>query len=199
MDYNFEGEYNLFASVQPEHFADPLDFINDGGIRLSKTRSSLESVGRDQEILPFDPLDTKLGIKKIFSSNNPHDVFNCEENDKLYEIAEHKYELSEEHRVLDEMKEGVEMGSYLREHVTNTGLSGEAQSNSEFEQISKVELPNSNEASSGDCTLMSELFDETYESERSCSISREGLRKMKRTSTCLDNKANSYRQRKTDD
>ena len=43
------------------------------------------------------------------------------------------------------------------------------------------------------------MFEGTHESGNSSSISREGLRRMKRTSTCLSNKANSYRQRKTDD
>ena len=41
-------------------------------------------------------------------------------------IENNKYDLSEEHRVVDDMKEAVEMGSYRREHVTNTALSGEA-------------------------------------------------------------------------
>jgi len=91
------------------------------------------------------------------------------------------------------------MGSYLREHVTNTALSGEAQSNSEFEQISQDQIDqiaNSNEESSGDCTL-SEMFDATHDSNMS--VSREGLRRMRKTGSCLSSKGNSYRQRKTDD
>ena len=194
MNCNFEEEYNLFASDPQERFENPLDFINNGAIRSTEPRSSLEGIARHEEIPSFDPLNTNLGLKKIFSSNNPHDMFH-EENEKLCEIAEHKYDLSEEHRVMDEIKDVVEMGSYLREHVTSTGFSGEAQSNSEFEQISQVELQNSNEeSSSGDCTL-SEMFEGTHESGNSSSISREGLRRMKRTSPCLSNKASSREHR----
>lgn len=85
-----------------------------------------------EEIPSFDTLDgPHLGLKKIFSSNS-HDMFN-EEDDKLCEMIEHKYELSEEYRHNDEMKDPVEMGSYLREHVTAGALSGEGLSNCEFE------------------------------------------------------------------
>ena len=59
-------------------------------------------------------------------------MFN-EEDDKLCEMIEHKYELSEEYRHNDEIKDPVEMGSYLREHVTAGALSGEGLSNCEFE------------------------------------------------------------------
>ena len=125
MNCNFEEEYNLFPSNHQERFENPLDFMNAGGIHRTEPRSSLEGIARHEEIPTFDPLNSNLGLKKIFSSTNPHDMFH-EENEKLCEIPEHKYDLSEEHRVMDEIKDVVEMGSYLREHVTNTGLSGEA-------------------------------------------------------------------------
>ena len=48
-------------------------------------------------------------------------MYNAEE-DKLHAV-EHKFELSEEHRVVDDMKDIVEIGSFLREHVTNVTLS----------------------------------------------------------------------------
>ena len=128
MSYNFEEEYYQFGS----RFSDPLEYLKDDVSRQSEPRSSLEAITRQEEIPSFAPLENNnLGLKKIFSSVS-HNMFNDEE-DKLYENLEHKYELSEEHRHIEDLKDGIEMGSYLREHVTNTNLSREGQSNSEFE------------------------------------------------------------------
>ena len=55
-------------------------------------------------------------------------MYNTEE-DKLYAV-EHKFELSEEHRVVDDVKDIIEIGSFLREHITNVTSS---RSNSDFE------------------------------------------------------------------
>ena len=198
MNYNFEEQFYPFQSAQESRYMDPLEYIDDESARPHRSRTSLEGVTRAEEIPSFDPLNPHLGLKKIFSSNS-HDMFN-EEDDKLCEINDLKYELSEEHRHIEDLKEVVEMNSYLRDRATNIALSGEGLSNGEFEQISHVEIPNSNEESSGDCPL-SEMFDASHDSAASSSskISREGLRRLKRTSTCFTSKGSSYRQRKTDD
>ena len=131
MDYNFEEQFYPFQSAQESRYADPLEYLKDEGARINRTRTSIEGITRAEEIPSFDPLDPHLGLKKIFSSNS-HDMFN-EEDEKLCEINELKFELSEEHRHIEDLKEVVEMGSYLREHVTNAALSGEGLSNGEFE------------------------------------------------------------------
>ena len=128
-------------------------------------------------------------------------MYNADE-DKLHAV-DHKFELSEEHRVLDDVKDIVEMGSFLREHVTNVTLSRE--SNSDFEQNSQVAfIPDySNEESSLADVSSAEMFDQTNEesetigTSKSVLLSREGLRKQKKTLACT--MPSSYRQRKSDD
>ena len=84
-------------------------------------------------------------------------MYNAEEY-KLHEV-EHKFELSEEHRVVDDVKDIIEMGSFLREHVTNVTLSRE--SNSDNSQVAFK--PDSNEESSVADVLTAEMFDQTNE------------------------------------
>lgn len=120
------------------------------------------------------------------------------EDDKLYEIG-HKFELSEEHRVLDEMNDGLELASYLREHVTNAALSGDRSNSSEFELVSHSGIVNSNEEQSEEECTMSDMFEESESGSASgLHISREGLRKQRKTTACTKG-SSSYRQRKTDD
>merc|ERR1712110_274330 len=122
--------------------------------------------------------------------------YNTEE-DKLYAV-EHKFELSEEHRVVDDVKDIIEVGSFLREHVTNVTSSRE--SSSEFEQNSQIAFsPDLNEESSVADVLSAEMFDQTNEesetigNSESVLLSREGLRKQKKTIACT--MPSSYRQR----
>ena len=53
-------------------------------------------------------------MKKIFSSTSHENVINNAEEENFL-AAEHKFELSEEHRILDDMKSIVQMDSFLRE------------------------------------------------------------------------------------
>ena len=125
------------------------------------------------------------------------------EDEKLL-APEHKFELSEMHRITDDMKSVVQMDSFLREQVTNTTLSCDRKSVGDAEQISQV-LPNldSKEESSGADITLNEMFEHTNEessnsgSQTAVVISREGMRRQKKTTACIN--ANSYRQRKSDD
>lgn len=75
----------------------------------------------------------ELEIKKMFSVNSHENMY--ADDDKLSPV-EHKFELSEEHRIVDDPKEVIELDSFLREHVTNG--SSDAKSNSEIEKNSLV-------------------------------------------------------------
>ena len=87
-------------------------------------------------------------------------MYNAEEC--MLPAVEHKFELSEEHRVVDDVKDIIEVGSFLREHVTNVTLSRE--SNSDLEQNSQVAItPDSNEESSVADVLTAEMLDKTHE------------------------------------
>lgn len=91
-------------------------------------------------------------------------MYNAEEY-KLHEV-EHKFELSEEHRVVEDVKDIIEIGSFLREHVTNVTLSRESNS----DQNSQVAFkPDSNEESS--VALTAEMFDQTNEESESIGTS----------------------------
>ena len=109
MDYNFEEQFYPFQSAQESRYADPLEYLKDEGARINRSRTSIEGITRAEEIPSFDPLDPHLGLKKIFSSNS-HDMFN-EEDDKLCEVNDLKYELSEEHRHIDTCRRGCAHGT----------------------------------------------------------------------------------------
>jgi len=106
--------------------------------------------------------------------------------------------------MLDDMKSIVQMDSFLREQVTNTTLSCDRRSTAEeAEQISQA-IPETNskdESSGADLTLIA-MFDYTNEESEniessSIKLSREGMRKFKKTTSCI--MTSSYRQRKSDD
>ena len=116
--------------------------------------------------------------------------------------AENKFELSEEHHVMEDVNNIVEMESFLRERVTTVTVTESRESNSDFESQTPYS-PDSNEESSGDDATIEEIYENTNEeseqtlSQSSVKISREGMRKQKKTAACT--MPNSYRQRKSDD
>jgi len=105
------------------------------------------------------------------------------EDERLCEV-EDKLQLSEEQQMMDEIHDIVEMDSYLRDHGTNNYVESRgSRSNSDFEHVPvAISLEEySNESSNED------VFDETNNQDQSQSylkISREGLRKQKKTSAC---------------
>ena len=191
MNYNFEqdyGNHTFDTTAQQPHFANPLDYICDEKPRTSYNRTSLESINRSEEIpSAFGGPNDNLELKKIFSSHSLKENMFYEQEEKLCEV-EHKFDLSAEHQmVMEDLEDAVGMGSYLREHVTNTGLSGEGQASrsiSDFEGNSQgIENAISNENSSGSCTEVDpEMLEDSCDSELtwsndSAKISREGLRR----------------------
>lgn len=204
MNYNFEEDI-INYQFEPSNaavFPNPLDYACNEDAPANRARNSLDSIIRHDEIpaayVEIGQQDhDRLGIKKIFSSVSHENMFNADE-DKLL-AADNKFELSEEHRIMEGMEDMLELGSYLRERVTDA-----VRSNSDLEQNSQVEFViNSIDNDETNNLTLSEMFDETHESGSgnetydSLRISREGLRKSKKTSACT--MANSYRQRKTDD
>ena len=103
-------------------------------------------------------------MKKIFSSTSHENVINNAEEENFL-AAEHKFELSEEHRMLDDMKSIVQMDSFLREQVTNTTLSCDRRSIAEeAEQISQsIPEANSKDESAGADLTLNALFEHTNE------------------------------------
>ena len=171
MNYNFDTEYINYqfdTSVnETAHFPNPCDYIC-GSIEIpSRPRTSVNSMQQRQEITSsihqIDGHDENLELKKILSSHSMENMFN-EQEEKLCD-AEHKFELSEQHHyVPEEINCGLEMGSYLREHVTNAAISGEARtsrsgSDSILEQNSPIDYDISNEESSSE-NLLSYKYEE---------------------------------------
>ena len=117
-------------------------------------------MARHEEIPSSFAQQENLDIKKMISSTSHEVMFNADELEPYEDL---KFELSEKHQPIDDLNEVVEMGSYLREHVTNvaTPKSGarSAQSNSDF--VSTPELVNSNGGSSDEEETYSEIFDES--------------------------------------
>ena len=166
MNYNFDTDIPIFnCQFEPaQQYPDPLAFIGENIAPANRPRNSLDAVARHEEIpSSFDEHHQEnLELKKIFSSTSHENMLHIE-NDNLFE-AEKKFELSEDHHAVDD---AAELGSYLREYVTNASSGGEGKSSrSNSDEFSPVDVVNSNEESSDTVTMtedMDKMFDGSEE------------------------------------